>query len=288
MAKRLTAYERRKLLARVDEGARFGELGEEFGVRDRRTLERHLRLAEQESEAKLVRREILKDALQEHLDEVRELIRNWRDSIRLDEFAIGEDTLAGCRNVERELLFECLKKHLPFHTLWRDYEVWKRKHEGYIAQGKRLREKIFEEGRRELGLEVKDYSLLESCLAKDLDKTMLDPLGAVLLGQEPGPFHSKWKRSTSGKGEVNRLYMGLEEISALQIMGHSQGAYVEKYEKVFDVVVQSEAMTATKRLFTDLRELEGKIHRSLDDVLLRRDYVLYECWLCPGRAKLLR
>lgn len=41
-------------------------------------------------------------------------------------------------------------------------------------------------------------------------------------------------------------------------------------------------------LFDDLRYLETKIHNYLEEILLRRDYILYTCNLCPGEPRLLR
>jgi len=52
--------------------------------------------------------------------------------------------------------------------------------------------------------------------------------------------------------------------------------------------LEGETVANLLTLFDDLHYLEPKIHNSLEEILLRRDYILYTCNLCPGEPRLLR
>ena len=41
-------------------------------------------------------------------------------------------------------------------------------------------------------------------------------------------------------------------------------------------------------LLDEIRSLEEKLRASLQEVLLRRDYIVYTCRLCPGQLRPLR
>ena len=83
MAKKLNFYDRRKLLEDRDKGLSNSEMKRRFGITDDRTLRRHLKLAEQEQEATAVKTEILKEAIRDHLAELRQLIENWKAGFRI-------------------------------------------------------------------------------------------------------------------------------------------------------------------------------------------------------------
>jgi len=47
-------------------------------------------------------------------------------------------------------------------------------------------------------------------------------------------------------------------------------------------VDKEDTMNHIRRLFYDLCTLEEKIHKHLEEVLLRRDYIRYKCKFWPG------
>jgi hypothetical protein len=47
----------------------------------------------------------------------------------------------------------------------------------------------------------------------------------------------------------------------------------------------SEGVARLIKLLAELRALERRIRGVLDEILLRRDYILYVCKLCPGEGK---
>lgn len=268
---------------------------EGYDINDGRTVARHIALAEQEERAK---RGEFNGPQASHLAEIEELIKRWKDSIKVDPFAIGKDTMASCRNIEEIRLFEGLKiekgkskghqGHLPCRTLWRDYEEWKSKHKGYIGQGKELRKEIREKGEEIMRLKVEDYFYHGPRLTPKFEKPMIKALSPLLLGGKPEPFSFEWQVTATRRG-------GARELKVLIVNGENvletttdanEKEYEDNYQKVFQAV-ESKA-TMLRGLFGDLGSLQAKIHRSLDEVLLRRDYILYRCKLCPGQARLVR
>ncbi|GAI54471.1 unnamed protein product, partial [marine sediment metagenome] len=64
--------------------------------------------------------------------------------------------------------------------------------------------------------------------------------------------------------------------------------YEKECRELLDLVLKGETVTNFLTLFDDLSYLETKIHNYLEEILLRRDYILYTCNLCPGEPRLLR
>lgn len=65
-------------------------------------------------------------------------------------------------------------------------------------------------------------------------------------------------------------------------------SYSGQYEALSDQVMGSEVGASLINRFNDLKALELKMHESLKEILLRSDYIMYTCKLCPGQARLLR
>jgi len=126
MAKKLNSNDRRKLLEARGRGLSNSEIKRQFGIKDDRTLRRHFQLAEREQEARAVKTEILREALRDHLAELRQLIENWKAGIRIPSVTDLPSTMTSSIEFPHSnCLFACLKDHLPFPPLWRDYnQCW--------------------------------------------------------------------------------------------------------------------------------------------------------------------
>ena len=149
MAKKLSYYDRKELLEAQQTGLSDTKLKEKFGIADRRTLYRHLKLAEQEEEAKAMRLEIVKDALAGHLEEISNLIGEWKGNLSTPGVAGIFDGMPPIptQNIEAMPLFPSLKKHLPFPVLWRNYTNWKTKVRAYIEGCQKVMNEIRETGK---------------------------------------------------------------------------------------------------------------------------------------------
>ena len=229
MSRKFTYSDRKKLLALREEGLTYPQLKNRFNIKDDRTLLRHLKLAEQEHEARLLRIEILKDALSDHLIETRNLIDRWKSNIkspplRLVYYGMPFPTEA----VKSDPLFNCLRQHLPFPTLWRNYSLWSSK--------------------------VQEYIRCCQALMDDIMKKAKGSVSEDILNQ--------W--GTKSTVEALQLMEPLREMMA-------------DYSKL------AESNPEVKKLTAEISHLEEKIHDALQTSLLRRDYIMYTCKLCPGQ-----
>jgi len=63
----------------------------------------------------------------------------------------------------------------------------------------------------------------------------------------------------------------------------------KQYQDYSEILLAGETGTNLVALFIELKnDLEPKIKDSLQEILLRRDYIMYTCKLCPGQPRLLR
>ena len=149
MAKKLSYYDRKELLEAQQTGLSDTKLKEKFGIADRRTLYRHLKLAEQEEEAKAMRLEIVKDALAGHLEKISNLIGEWKDNLSTPGVAGIFEGMPPIptQSIEAMPLFPSLRQHLPFPVLWRNYTNWKTKVLAYIEGCQKVLNEIRETGK---------------------------------------------------------------------------------------------------------------------------------------------
>jgi len=203
---------------------------------DNRTLRKHLGLAEKEREVREARIRILADNQAEHLAEVRAIIEEWKGSLETPWFGTisFERGSRSTEGLERNLLFNSLREHLPFPILWRDYSSWTEKVDNYIDSCK----KFLEETRKE-------------------------------AENSPDP---KIKKIASDIGSANTV-----EAYALAEPLHGM---MKQYK--------AKAESQLTPLSDDIRALGDSLRNTLQEILLRRDYIIYTCRLCPGQVRQLR
>jgi len=281
MAKRLNYSDRKKLIEARDKGLTDAEIKAQFGFIDDRTLKRHLRLAEHEQEARSVKIEILKDALASHLAEVRSLIEQWQSIITVPlMYEVFPETASRARPLESNPLFKSLKEHVPSPTLWRNYAIWINKLKEYINGCEKLKQdRVGEAGK---------WGELRP-VAKSFFKPILKRLHENVVGEKP-KAHGFEKRveyiDIEGRPvpEYEILVVdGLKTIEANDVL-----AYKNQYQAFSDQVMGSEIGSNLINQYNDIKVLGQKIAEFLREVLLRRDFIMYSCKLCPGQTKLLR
>lgn len=235
--KKISSLTRRRMLLDMEEkGLSDKEIREKYGIADNRTLRKHLGLAEKEREVREARIKILSDNQAEHLAEIRTIIEQWKNSLATPWFgAISLETEPRPTGVlEEKPLFECLREHLPFPTLWRDYSNWKEKVEEYVDSCKKLLEETRQEAERSTDPEI---------------KKIVGDIGTV---------------STA---EALALVKPLHEM-------------MTKY--------RTRAESQLRSVADEIIILGDKLRASLQEILLRRDYIVYTCRLCPGQIRRLR
>lgn len=294
MAKKLNPYNRRKLLEARERGLSDSEMKRQFGITDDRTLRRHLKLAEQEQVPRYARMEILKDAIKAHLDELRQVIRDWQAGIRIQPVVDPPGGMAdSIESLHSNRLFDCLKDHLPFPTLWRDYNQWEAKCKSYTDNCKKLREEIQRKAPTQMKLDFAPDTSNFSHLTSGLRDWIFALVRDKLEGKDVKEVEFYWrdlKISVKG-GVLEGKQMFVETRELLEIINQSEintEFYEKGYQALLDSCLSSETVANLSTLLDDLHNLEPKIHNSLEEILFRRDYILYTCDLCPGKPRLLR
>lgn len=298
MAKKLTIFDREKLLKARERGLTDSEIKAQFGITDDRTLRRHLKLAGQEQETRIAKTEIVKEALRDHLAELRQVIENWKAGIRIPPVTDPPITMLGSSSMEfprSNRLFACLKDHLPFPTLWRNYNQWEAKYKSYTANCQKLRDEIHREATTQMKLDFTSDTSEVSHFTSSLGDWILRHVQNKLEGEDMKEVKFVWKNLTiSVKGGVlegKRMYSYPKERVLLEIINQRE-IDTEFYEKgcqtLLDFCLSSGTVANLSSLLDDLHNLEPKIHNSLEEILLRRDHILYTCNLCPGKPRLLR
>ncbi len=294
MAKKINLSDRRKLLEARGRGLSNSEIKAQFGITDDRTIRRHLKLAEQEQEARAAKAEIVKDALREHLAEVRQVIENWKAGIRIPSVTDPIIAIRGSTDYfNASRLFGCLKSHLPFPTLWRDYNQWEAKRRSYVDNCERLREEIQRGATTQLELDFARDTSGVSHLTSSLREWLLGLVRDKLEGKDVKKVEFYWNElKISVKGGViegKQMLAGTREL--LKILNQPE-IDTEFYEKgcqaLLDSCLSSETVASLSTLLDDLHNLEARIRNYLEEILLRRDYILYTCNFCPGKPRLLR
>jgi len=279
MAKKFNYYDRKKLFEAQLGGESNSDLKRKFGIKDNRTLLRHLKLAEQEEQTRLVKVGIIKDALLAHYAEIRVLIEQWKNTSRTprpDEVYPG--TSSPMDAIEANPIFIPLRDHLPSPTLWHNYSVYVKKLDDYIAGCTNLRE--------EVAKKVKNWNEV-----KDVLENVAQPILRKIAEGEPDNKIKPYKFIASEHSNYpDKTMINAEGIPIFTVSKENDSAYIEKqYQDYSEALLAGETGTNLVALFGELKnDLEPKIKDSLQEILLRRDYIMYACRLCPGQPRLLR
>ncbi len=295
MARKLTPYNRKKLFEARERGLSDSEIKRQFGITDDRTLKRHLKLAEQEQEARIAKTEILKEALRDHLTEIRQLLENWETIIRIQPVTSLPSRMAdSTESLHANRLFNCLKGHLPFTIFWRDYSQWEAKYRSYTNNCTKLREEIQREATTRMSLDFMDDNATVSHLSPRFIDWILRLVESKLEKVSEKGFEFHWKdykvEIDKQPAEVKRMRVspGWEFLQIINQHEVNKEFYEKECRELLDLVLKGETVASLSTLLDDLRNLEARIHNYLEEIKLRRDYILYTCNLCPGKPRLLR
>lgn len=262
------------MLEAHEQGLTDDEIKGKFAITDSRTLKRHLKLAEQEREASLVKTEILKETLAKHLDAIYRLIQQFRDTLCIP--PIGEvykETTLPTLDIERNPLFACLREHLPFATLWRNYSIWQKEGKEYLQSCNNLIAEIEAEASGWQGVKRFTSSFV---------RPVLERLSNKARGQEP-EVHRFEAYPYREQQEERISYFEKLVVDGKAVLEASNALALSKlYQELSDKVLAGEAVTNLIALFNGLKALEPKIQQSLEEILLRHDHIMYACKFCPG------
>ena len=105
-------------------------------------------------------------------------------------------------------------------------------------------------------------------------------------------FHWKYYKVEIDKQpvEVKRMSVHPDGQELLEIFNQpkvNNEFYEKECRELLYLILKGETIANLSTLLNDLHNLEAKIHDYLEEILLRRDYILYTCNLCPGKPRLL-
>jgi len=222
-------------------GWSFAKIGSIFN-RDPRTVRKVTKIFNPKKETRVEQKPqeeiLLQKAQQDHLDEIRSLVVEWKSSLRtpiVRSIFVGMPSLP-TQGIDANPLFDPLREHLPFPPLWKNYSMWKDRVVKYVDGCQELM-KAFGEAKK---MATDEYSL-----------------------------KVQWGEQT------------LDEIFSLTHKSLSQMLKAEQMMKEFNGEVEADARL--NRLQDELGNLEASLNRSLEKILLRRDYINYRCRLCPAQ-----
>ena len=284
MPKKYSVADRKRMLRRLEQGATDSELKGEFGIADNRTLTRQLKKAHEEETLRTVRTEIIKESVKEHLAEVRRLIKTWSSSIKAPSPpSWSRYPLSSAEQCEQNRLFESIGEHLPFPELWRTYHGFKAKWDGYLKLCEELHRQVVKEATEKWGLSLLETEEHRPGLTTAFSWETLDRAIKIAMG-EPGARRPEYYAEPLGAQTPNLERLTCDARVILysnEALGHANSHW-----SMITEWAHSEKMTSLVKLLGEIRDLEAKMHDILENVLLRRDYILHSCNLCPGEGKL--
>jgi hypothetical protein len=244
---------------------------------------------------------LILEAQKEHLSGIEFTIEQWTKIVyTLDIHHIEEFHAQPIYSVEENPIFDCLKEHLPFKALWQDYGSWRKQYFDYLGKCEHVIRHMNEESWKWRN-ENKDLKILS--ILDGFERHMLDCIQYInplrrWLESPPGRESYDWRDNIYCKrgpykpreffwqclGDIGNQSLradGYRVLTAEDAMAVS-----DAYQTFVDRLLTEEDVTSIRILFYDLRELEQKIQKSLQDILIKHDYLNFYCRLCPKEQKI--
>jgi len=284
MRRKFTLEQRKRMLERLESGATVADLKRQFGIKDPRTLQRQLRQAREEQTLQIARADIIKERLRDHLAEVGTLIENWSAGIKAPSPpSFDRYPLSAAEAVEQTRLFDGIREHLPFPELWRSYQALKLKWNEYITACEELHRQVVEKAKEKWGLSLLEKNEQRPGLTASFSWHTLDyAIKAAMGDSQAGTPHYVGAPLNPQAPELEYLMCSDRVI----LYSNQALRYAEDHRSMIAEWARSKKVVGLLKLLSELRDLERRIHDILEETLLRRDYILYSCRLCPGGGKL--
>jgi hypothetical protein len=284
MPRKFSVEQRKRMLERLEYGATPTDLKSEFKIKDSRTLEKQLKQAREEQELRMAKTELIKESLSHHLAEIRSLLETWGASVKAPSPpSFDRYPLSAAEQAEQNRLFEGIRGHLPFPELWRNYQAFKLKWDEYMSTCEELHHQVVENAKEKWGLSLLEKNEQRPGLTPFFSWETLDRV--IKVAQRDSQAGTPNYVAALLNPQVPELeYLMCGE----RVILYSKQAlrYAEDHRLVIGGLARSERVADLVKLLAELRNLEKRIHDIVEETLLRRDYILYSCRLCPGGGRL--
>ena len=280
MRKKFTPEQRRRMVERLESGATATDLKREFGIKDPRTLQKHLRQAREEQVLRMARADIIRQGLGDHLNEVKTLIQDWSAAIKAPSPpSFDQYPLSAAKDVEQKRLFEGVREHLPFPDLWRNCRAFKLKWNEYITACEDLHRQVVEEAKKKWGLSLLEKDERCAGLTASFSWHTLDRAIETAMGDPQAGTPDYIAAPLNPQAPELEYLMCSDRV----ILYSNQALrYAEDHRSMIAEWAGSKKVAGLLKLLSELRDLERKIQDVLEETMLRRDHILYSCRLCPG------
>lgn len=284
MVKKVSPQTRRAMLAYAEAGLSLAELKKKHGIRDTRTVKRHLGLAEREREEREARVQLLKESLGAHLDEVRQLLQEWQQCFSVrpirDIFGAGPDQL---EPAEGQPLFGGLRRHVPDRELWASHRAFKDGMLAYLNKAAWLREQTRARISEMSGLRVVDH-IQDVGVFVTYGDTAFELAAKIVQGDEREErLDQLYYQYPVGQPEVDLWALQVDARVVLSARGGALG-HREKHLNLVRQLASGEEMADLLKSYLALCQLADRVRARIRLALLRREYILYRCELCPGQV----
>ncbi|MFZ1915541.1 MAG: hypothetical protein WAU55_10795 [Dehalococcoidales bacterium] len=234
---------------------------------------------------------LIEEAQKEHMAEIRGLIEEWRD--RLYTPAIAEtvpDYHHSISDVQHNHLFEHLKEHLPSPTLWLNYTIWADGIGHYLFNCKQLIDDIkrdhglwdtgYRIDRGELVWVGTEHYAFGKPILKRISDTALEnrKIDHDITFEDFLVDDDQGEKKISGEvGEDTKTYVMYVDTIPVGRCLNKQLAN-ETYKTASDYHLKEAEYVVI--LFRELKSLQDKIHKEVEEVLAYQDYRWYTCKFC--------
>lgn len=284
MPRKFTYEQRKRMLEYLENGATTTDLKSEFKIKDSRTLEKQLIQGREEQQLRAAKIELIKENLRSHLVEIRSLLETWSASVNAPSPpSFDRYPLSAAEQSEQTRLFEGIRGHLPFPKLWRNYQTFKFRWDEYIPRCEGLHRQVVENAKDKWKLSLLEKNERSLGLTSSFSWETLDRAIKVAMGD------SQAGTPKYNAGPLNPQAPELEYLMCGdRVILYSNEAirFVEGHRSMIGELAQSFKVVYLVKLLAELRDLGKRIHDIVEETLLRRDYILYSCRLCPGGGRL--
>ena len=238
---------------------------------------------------------ILLKAQEEHLAEVRGLIEEWYELTYVPFLIeIKPDHKHPITKLPNDPLYQHLKQHLHFPTLWLNQWLWEWYLNWYldvcediirgIRRDWRFRAGKTDDDESPVWVETKPYAYHDPIVKRIHDKMIQSRNSnfSTRMGAREHEFSTKQtSHSARGKSAVNVFSLYVDDILVGKCFDTEKA--ISLYRDISDEHLNDDDTKRLLILFTRLGRLEEQINESLYTILARRDYVRNTCALCPRR-----
>ena len=288
---RVKSAERERMLRLRNQGKTVEEIALELR-RSERTVSKQLQKARTEKEqtngsSQSSQKEVnplLTKVREEHMAEIRILIEQWLEVIPNDPPGVTElgqwsfnrwGLPTGVNSITGNYQFKLLREHLPYENFWNNYSEWEALFLEYIVACVKIEEEIRHQGEAW-------PNILR--LGEDFEKPILSQIFSKQMHQELDELRFR----TYGNRLLAYLRYredGTESRDTNILEAEHPEVYIESYQALVDKMLSSEEVAWLVTTQDELGSKQNLIRETLQDILIRRDYIMTLCKLCPGQTR---